>query len=257
MSSRWLAGAVFCFNFALSAAAASSPKPPRIVLWSWLADDDFRFLKDPDVGIAYLALSIRLEGRDAVIPLPRAIPVRIAPTTWRMAVIRLDYDSWNTARTPAFTPQQRQLAAKMVAEIAELAHAQAIQIDFDAVRAAYPFYRQLLTDLRERLGPKVFLSITALVDWCESNRSWLEGLPVDEIVPMAFYMGHASAAITTKLQRGGEFVFPACRHSIGVRLGDGNSIRPHKDQRAYFFAPPSRAHWSSEDVKAAKATILP
>src|SRR5438309_2329918 len=124
-----------------------------------------------------------------------------------MAVVRCYYDGSDTGRRQAFSERQRQLAVRMIAEIAALTHAQAIQIDFDAPQSAYLFYRQLLGDVRRRLGPSVFLSVTALVSWCQTPRSWLTGLPVDEIVPMAFYMGQATPSITTMLQRGGNFAF--------------------------------------------------
>lgn len=236
----------------VSGSRATRPTPPKFMLWSWFAEDDLRFLKDSDIGVAYLALSLWFEGSDKVVPGPRSEPLRIAPNTWQMVVVRFDF---NPNRQPAFSEAQRRLAVKMIAEIAALSGAQAIQIDFDAPASAHSFYRHLLTDVRNRLGPKVFLSITALVSWCETRQSWLAGLPVDEIVPMAFYMGQATPAITTMLQRGGQFSFPGCHESIGVQLGYGTPVRPHKEQRAYFFAEPQR--WSAETVRAARAAVLP
>src|SRR5271165_2573715 len=97
----------------LPAAPENKPAPPKIMLWSWYAEDDFRFLKSPDIGVAYLALSLTLSGRDEVTPYPRAVPVRIPPHTWQTAVIRFDFDSYG-ARRPAFTEQQRKLAVKMI-----------------------------------------------------------------------------------------------------------------------------------------------
>ena len=225
------------------------------MLWSWFADDDFRFVKTADVGVAFLALSIQLAGRDEVRPSPRVHPVRIGPGTWQTAVVRLDFDSYGSRR-PAFTEKQLNLVAKMIAEIAEVSRAQSIQIDFDAPRSAYPFYRKLLADVRSRLGSTVFLSITALVSWCDSPSSWMAGLPVDEIVPMAFYMGQSTPAITSMLQSGGQFGFPACRDSIGVQREDyGDSVKPHKNQRAYFFR--SEQPWSPDALRAARAAIAP
>jgi hypothetical protein len=132
----------------------------------------------------------------------------------------------------------------------------------------------------------VFISITALASWCEGTKSWLTGLPVDEIVPMAFSMGPTAPAITTMLQRGGEFAFAGCRQSIGVELLQPSpaqrfgvvtppaviavqpnvapwllggvttpSIRPHKLQRAYFF--PRMHTWSAETLKKARELIQP
>jgi hypothetical protein len=262
-----------------SAASTQKQAPPQLMLWSWFEGGDFNFLPDKDVGVAYLALSLHFEGHDQVIPSPRAVPIRIPSKTYQMAVIRFNYPSWNKSQIPAFSVKQRELAARMVAEIAEFSKARAIQIDFDAPRSAWPFYRQLLFDVRQRLGPEVFISITALASWCEGTKSWLTGLPVDEIVPMAFSMGPTAPAITTMLQRGGEFAFAGCRQSIGVELPQPSPaqvfgvvtppssqgatvgqyfdpiIRPHKSQRAYFF--PRMHTWSAETLKKARELIQP
>src|SRR5207249_1148085 len=100
---------------------------------------------------------------------------------------------------------------------------------------------------------------TALVSWCDTAQSWLAGLPVDEIVPMAFSMGQATPAIVTMLQRGGEFQFSGCRASIGAELPFGYQheplVRPRKTQRAYFFLGAQR--WSPELVSSAEKAFLP
>ena len=229
--------------------------PPKVMLWSWFAEDDFRPLAGRDVGVAYLALSLQFEGRE-VFPSPRSIPVRIPPNMYQMAVVRFDYNPSDPAHRPVFGPRQRELAVRMVAEIAALARPQAVQIDFDSPRSAWPFYRQLLSDVRDRLGPNIFLSVTALVSWCDTAQSWLAGVPVDEIVPMAFYMGQATPAIETMLQRGGQFTFTGCRGSIGVSVDYGRaSAPPHKDQRAYFF--PDSQPWSPDLLLRAQKAILP
>jgi Protein of unknown function (DUF3142) len=247
-----------------AAVKAGKQAPPKLMLWSWFAEDDFRPLADPGVGIAYLALSLNFEGQSEVTPSPRKTPVIIPSKTYKMTVIRFDYQQ-NTARPPSFSQQQRELAAKMVAEIAALARPQAVQIDFDAPQSAWPFYRQLLSDIRRQLGPDIFLSITALVSWCDSRQSWLAGLPVDEIVPMAFHMGRPTPAIVTMLQRGGQFAFPGCRESIGVELPSDRirrlpglssdpTVRPRNGQRAYFFATLQR--WSPEVLSDARKAFL-
>jgi hypothetical protein len=238
--------------------------PPNLMLWSWYAEDDFRPLANARIGVAYLALSLRLEGQTEVAPSPRTIPVQIPANTYKMAVIRFDY-SLEPGSRPSFSRTQRELAVGMVSEIVAYARPQAVQIDFDAPRSAWPFYRQLLANIRDRLGPSVFLSVTALVSWCDSPQSWLAGLPVDEIVPMAFSMGQATPAIVTMLQSGGPFEFSGCRASIGVELSAGNSIppehrddllvRPRKGQRAYFFPGPQK--WSPDLVLRAQRAILP
>ncbi|HTB17411.1 MAG TPA: hypothetical protein VK708_04810 [Bryobacteraceae bacterium] len=228
---------------------AAGAELPKIMLWAWATPEDFRFLKSEDVGVAYLALSIHLEGREDPMPNPRAQPVYISPQTWQTVVIRLDFDSYGI-RKPEFTDRQRKLVVQMIAEIAELSHAPGIQIDFDAPESAYPFYRRLLAGVRQRLGPKVFLSMTALVSWCTGDHSWLAGLPTDEIVPMAFYMGRSTPAIRTLLDGGGNFGFAGCRGSLGVHLaGYGESAKPRKDARDYFF---SAEPWTADSVQIAR-----
>ena len=217
------------------APSCLSAAPPNIMLWSWFASDDLRFLKDADVGVAWRALSLRFEGRTQVIPEPRFVPIRLSRDTWQMIVIRCDSDTYSPERRPAFSPQQRHLAARMIAEIAAVTARQAVQIDFDAPQSAYPFYRQLLADVRGKLGPTVFLSVTALVSWCQSAQSWLAGAPVDEIVPMAFSMGQATPAVVTLLRRGAQFALPAAGAASGSSSGAMTRSSRENRQRAYFF----------------------
>ena len=226
------------------------------MLWSWFAEDNFLPLAQPGVGVAYLALSLRFDGLDKVIPSPRLIPVRIPHETYRMAVIRFDNELDGPHRA-SFSPTQCELAVNMVAEMAALAHPQAIQIDFDAPLSARPFYRQLLTDLRARLGPDTFLSMTSLVSWSNSESSWLSALPVNEIVPMAFYMGQSTPATVTLLQEGGQFPFAGCRDSIGLMIANNRKpeIRPHQGQRAYFFTGYTK--WSADLIASALNLFQP
>jgi hypothetical protein len=243
MTPRWVLGLVAgCWTAAWAAPVA----PPRVMLWSWYTQEDLRPVADRGVGVAYLALTLEFDGQDEVRPNPRAAAIRIPPAMYRMAVVRFD-----AGKRPAYSPRQRELAVKMIAEIVALARPQAVQIDFDAPLSARTFYRQLLAEVRARLGPEVFLSMTALVSWCDGEQSWMAGLPVDEIVPMAFSMGQARPATITLLQRGGQFAFAGCRGSIGVNAG--GEVMPRKEQRAYFF--PGGEAWTLESVTAARKAV--
>jgi hypothetical protein len=216
------------------------------------------------LGVAYLALSLEFEERGGVTPLPRNMPVRIPQGMYQMAVVRIDNPLTGSGR-PALSPRQRELAVRMIGEIVDIARPQGLQIDFDAPRSAWPFYRQMLSEVRKRIGPDIFLSITALVSWCGATESWLSGLPVDEIVPMAFSMGQATPATVTMLQRGGQFPFSGCRPSIGIELPVGYTVppghdydllvRPRSGQRAYFFV--GAAKWSPELGSNAQKAFLP
>lgn len=244
--------AAFLVHLAFGATSGSPRQaPPALMLWAWYAPADLRPVTDPKVGIAYFALQLSFEGQGDVTPSPRMTPIRLAPAAYRMMVVRFDY--WSES-PPAFSPRQRDLAVRMVAEMAGLAKPQAVQIDFDAPRSAWPFYRQLLADLRSRLGANIYLSITALVSWCDTAQSWMAGLNVDEIVPMAFSMGQATPAIAAMLRSGGQFAFAGCRASLGVELGNELAIRPRRNQRAYFF---SHSEWSPAMVAQARQAVLP
>jgi hypothetical protein len=131
---------------------AEKHAPPQLMLWSWDAEDDFRpLLAGHDMGVAYLGLSLSFEGQNDVNAAPRRVPVRIAPETYQMLVIRFDYRP-DARPAVAFSQKQRQLAVKMIAEMTALAKPKALQIDFDAPRSARLFYRQVLSDIRERVG---------------------------------------------------------------------------------------------------------
>lgn len=176
----WLVGSV-------SSGVTSTPSlrkqaPPKRMLWSWFAEDDFRPLADQDIGVAYLALSLQFEGQNNVTPSPRNVAVQIPPKMYQLAVVRFD-NAFGSGHKPAFSQRQRQLAVSMIAEIAAITKPQTIQIDFDAPQSAWPFYRQLLSEVRTRIGPDLFLSITALVSWCEASNSWLAGRLLMKLCP--------------------------------------------------------------------------
>ncbi len=198
------------------------------MLWAWEKPADLRFLKPADAGVAFFAAHLFLQPDGGVRSQLRAQPLLLTPGLYRMAVVRLD-----TQKRPPLSAKQRETAAQMVEEAYRITKADALQIDFDAPESAYPFYRALLADIRRRLGPKVFVSMTALVWWC-GPRSWLTDLPVDEIVPMAFTSGKPA-----------EFAAPQCRGSIGLRLGI--SERPPKlPSRVYVFLGGEIKSWNAK-----------
>ena len=56
--------------------------------------------------------------------------------------------------------------------------------------------------------------MTALASFCVGDR-WLDGLPVDEVVPMIFRMGTDNERIRSFLAAGNDFQDPMCRTSYG------------------------------------------
>ncbi len=57
--------------------------------------------------------------------------------------------------------------------------------------------------------------MTALASWCLGD-CWLDGLPVDEAVPMLFEMGPDGHRVRHHLASGGDFAHELCRRSYGV-----------------------------------------
>ncbi len=169
----WVSAALALAGF--GGRAAEKKAPPKTMLWSWYAADDFRPMAGRRLGVAYLELTLRCEGKDQVTSLPRAIPVRIPPGMYQMAVIRIDGPQ-------SYSAKQRESVPRMSGEIVSFTHPQRLQIDFDAPREAWPFYRELLSTVRATIGGDVWLSMTALVSRCGEGRSWMSGLPVDQSV---------------------------------------------------------------------------
>ena len=162
---------------------APDPLPgyPRIVLWAWERPEDLSFIDTEEIGVAFLAKTIVMQG-DAVSIRPRLQPLNVPNDTALMAVARIE------SKRPALTDLQRTDVVSAVEKMAELPQVAAIQVDFDAVESERGFYAALLRDLRDRLPKTIRLSITALASWCIGD-TWIKDLPVDEAVPMLFRMG--------------------------------------------------------------------
>ena len=149
------------------------PDYPRIVLWAWERPEDLSFIDTEEIGVAFLAKTIVMEG-DAVSIRPRLQPLNVPDGTALMAVARIE------SKRPALTDLQRTDVVSAVEKMAELPEVRAIQVDFDAVESERVFYEALLRDLRGRLPKAIRLSITALASWCIGD-TWIKNLPVDEL----------------------------------------------------------------------------
>jgi hypothetical protein len=117
----------------------------------------------------------------------------------------------------------------------------AVQIDFDARRSERPFYRSLLAAVRATLPRKVPLSITALASWC-SYDNWLDGLPVDEAVPMLFRMGRFEERGFRQAGEANAWRTPLCRGSAGISTDERQPLA-RDGRRLYVFHPTA---WTPE-----------
>jgi hypothetical protein len=147
------------------------------MLWVWQTDDDLRFLSRNEAGIAWLAMTIFLNGASGAVAEPRANTLRLPPGAYEMPVVRLERNP-QSPKPPAWSPAQQASAARMISDLAHITHARALQIDFDAPESARPFYRALLADVRRELGPDVFLSVTALLSGAPLRKAgWTTSRP--------------------------------------------------------------------------------
>jgi len=242
---------------------------PNLYLWAWERPEDLQFLGNSKVGVAFLAKTIFLAtsransnatNLDAVNLRPRMQPLRVAPGTPLMAVVRIEslrgalpgaYSIANSSPA-SFSSDEIAHIAKEITATAQIQGVSALQIDFDATLSEHAFYRDLLTEVRKQLPPNFPLSITALASWCIGDR-WLNQLPpgtIDEAVPMLFRMGPGTREISSYLAAGNSFTVPACSSSLGLSTDEpfsrdilsgkiSVSDAPLSSLRVYVFSPRS------------------
>jgi len=216
------------------------------MLWAWEWPQDLSFLDDPgtsgdvpagpDVGVAVLAATVRLEPAGPRL-LARRQPLRVPPGTYVEAVVRIEFP-WQVARAAATRLDARARAAIVEAFVAAAGRpgVRAVQCDFDAPASLRAAYRTLLGEIRRALPAGVRLSMTALGSWCAFDGAWLDGARdvVDDVVPMLFSMGAGGEGVWRDLAAGGDVRVPACRHSVGVATYEAHPPLPG-GRRLYLF----------------------
>src|SRR5687767_5250162 len=246
---RWL---VFFLILAVFAVACSRPETvgprarldgfPRVVLWAWERPEDLEFVGPEKYGVAFLAQTLTLSG-ERVIFTPRRQPLNVSPETKLIAVTRVAARKKSGGEVALSDAQRDELVA-LILKTLELKNVSAVQIDFDVLVSEREFYRGLLATLRERLPDHVPLSITALSSFCLGDR-WMQGLPVDEIVPMVFRLGPDERQIKEHLASGGDFREPLCRAAYGISLDEQFDLKFDYTRRIYVFNP---RPWKETDL---------
>ena len=209
----------------LAALLSCSSPPPKIILWAWERPEDLRFLSPDEADIAILVNRIVLRGND-VEPHPRTQPVQTPDGITVMPVVRIETDR------PSLDDAQLDKLVGSIRRTTRDGRFQGLQIDFDAAESQRKFYRRLLDRLQPDYDP---LSMTALVSWC-FEPSWLDGLPVDEIVPMVFRMGPGSGVWIRRMEREKGFQAAACNSSLGLATDEFPRWRP-RSRKLYLFHP--------------------
>jgi len=210
----------------------SDPLPgfPHVFLWAWEVPENLQFLDPQAAGVAFLARTVCL--RDGSVSVrPRLQPLRYAPGTVLMAVVRVEPQDSKMPPVDA--------ASAAIAEAAAIPNVRALQVDFDATLSQRAYYRDLLRNLRRRVPPSTPISMTALTSWCQSD-GWIAGLPVAEAVPMLFRMGPGERPART-------FRPDLCQSSAGVSV-DEPLREPPSAARLYIFNP---RPWTEATYRAA------
>jgi hypothetical protein len=181
---------------------------PRLILWAWQMPERLEFIDPAQISVAYLDQTIYVQNR--VVSEPRFQPMRVAPGTQVIAVVRIEMpeDAGHDSE------EIRKQVVDALLRSANRGGIVALQVDFDAVKSQRGFYRDVLLRLRKQMPPNMPLSITALASWCAFD-DWIRDLPIDEAVPMMFRMGREGALFHRSGSKA-TFREPLCRGSMGV-----------------------------------------
>lgn len=203
------------------------PGLPRLVLWAWERPEDLRFINPSSTAVAFLADTVVLRA-DRVAVHPRFQPLLVPDHASLLAVVRIEAD-----RDAALNHSQTEQTAAVIAKAASLPRVVAVQVDFDATRTQRDFYRDLLLELRQRLGAAKPISITALASWCLGD-DWISSLPINEAVPMLFRMAAGTNEVVGGLSAGRDFRASVCQGSLGVSTDEHWASLP-TGRRLYVF----------------------
>ena len=235
------------FNLRLNSKNPTPPSVrlaqlPRLILWAWERPEDLRFINTREVGIAVLASTVRLTGADAQVH-PRMQPMASSKDASVIAVTRVETDREDR---PVLSAEQRDTVVAAVLQSTRNPRTLAVQIDFDARESERGFYKDLLTELRKHLPAEMPLSITALASWCLYD-NWIDGLPVDEAVPMLFRMGADAERVRASLEAGSNFRSPLAQQSVGVSTGEPLPRLPSRS-RVYIFSERAWTKEAADDI---------
>lgn len=225
--------AVLCLQ--ISAAGSERQMHPALLrlptqmVWAWERAEDLRWLP-PDVGVAYVALVMELDGRKVHLR-PRSKPLLLNPGTPLVPVIHVDA-LWHPS--PVLSDKQRDAIVKQVLRLATSGNQKVVQLDFEVRRSQRAFLEEVVRKIRAALPRDYALSITALASWCAGDY-WLDDLQADEIVPMVFRMAADDGEIRALLARRSQFPRERCMAAAGLAT-DEPPVRVNS-LRYYLFSP--------------------
>ena len=207
-------------------------KLPKKIVWAWQRPEDLRWLP-ANVGVAYVASSITLE-KDRAYLQPRMQALLVPLENIIIPVVHVDASS---RKPPGLNITQQTIIVDELVRVAQYGNGHMVQLDFEVRRSQRAFLTSVVKAARQRLPKDTAFSITALASWCAGDH-WLGGLPVDEIVPMAFRMAGSAAEIRKLLASAGRFSPAHCQTAIGTAIDEpGIASHVYTNVVHYYFSP--------------------
>ena len=220
---------------------------PPVFLWAWERPTDLNFLDTEKVAVAYLEQTLILSGRE-VLRKPRRQRLKVPSGCFLEAVNRVEIDQ---ERAPLLDDRQLSKLAAMVVDSAARPGVKSVQIDFDAPVSMRPFYRQLVSRVRNSLPEGTGLTMTALASWVIGD-AWLKNMDVDSVVPMFFRMGADRKNVIQFLRASKPFNTSGKHLAIGVSMDESDILDVFsrsggrtrlRDREIYIFSP---GQWEQE-----------
>ncbi|WBO24707.1 hypothetical protein [Sphingomonas abietis] len=234
---------LFCCLFSVGCRRVRPAAPPQLVVWAWERPEDLRFLPQ-DVPIAVQTGFVEIAG-DGFVARGRRFPL-LTNAAPRIAVVHIQIDERDP---PDWTPDLRRRVAAAVLHYALVLPVPEVQIDFEVRRSQRNILVDVLHDVRAGLPKPLSLSMTALASWCQEG--WLDHATADEIVPMLFRMGRGDPSLRTRIEAGGDFLDPRCRHALALSA-DEPIARAPAGRRVYLFDPRS---WTRSDFQTIRQQV--
>jgi hypothetical protein len=216
---------------------------PRLTLWAWERPSDLRDIDPGTTAVAYLALTVRVHGTAVAVPRRQPLVIPVDSRLRMIPVVRVE-----TAPDAVLNDATANGAAQQIVSAVRPGGA-ALQVDFDAKLSERAWYRIVLTEVRHRMPANLPLSITALASWCSDDR-WMQGLPVDEAVPMYFRMEPERWFAPAGLDQF-KIREPLCEGSVGVSTTE-RWPDWYRDQRVYVF---SDRGWRVDSIGAVERRV--
>ncbi len=212
-------------------------------LWAWDRPENLSFIDPRQVGVAFLAKTIYL-GRNEISIRPRVQPLQVPRGTMLTAVVRLESKHSGPVK---ISKERIKQVTDSIAELSRLSGISGIQLDFDATLSERSFYRALISEIRHKLPPDFFFSITALASWCLYD-SWISDLPINDAIPMLFRMGPDRGWVRRYLAEGQNFLPSVCRHSVGISVDELINGQATSGKTVYVFSPRAWTEASFKEI---------